>query len=82
MIEQKYELPNGNIFIWLGNQTIHECENILILSSGDILFLKSIKRESSAQIREDITKLGKSEFLDKYGWPNNESGNGLYMELR
>jgi len=82
MIEQKHELPNGNIFIWLGNQPIHGCENVLILSGGDILFLKTHRRENSQTIRHDINKLDKGKFLDKYRWPDNESGNELYLELR
>lgn len=82
MIEQKYKLPNGNIFIWLGNQPIHGCEDVLILYGGDVLFLKTIRKESSESIRKDIEKLEKSAFLDKYEWPHNESGNGLYWELK
>lgn len=82
MIEQKYELPNGNIFIWLGNQPIHGCENVLILSGGDVLFLRRSREEKSERIKEDIKELEKVEFLDKYGWPLNESGNGLYLELK
>lgn len=82
MIEQRYELPNGNMFIWLGNQPIHDCENVLILSGGDMLFLKRSREEKGERIKEDIKKLEKDEFLDKYGWPHNESGNGLYLELK
>lgn len=82
MIEQKYELPNGNVFIWLGNQPIHDCENVLILYGGDVLFLKATRKERSETIREEIERLEKGEFLDKYGWPHNESGNGLYWELK
>lgn len=82
MIEQKYELPNGNVFIWLGNQPIHGCENVLILTGGDVLFLKTHRKGNNQTIRHDINKLDKGEFLDKYGWPDNESGNGLYLELK
>ena len=82
MIEQKYKLPNGNIFIWLGNQPIYDCENVLILSGGDVLFLKRVRKERSEIIREDMNKLEKDEFLDKHEWPHNESGNGLYSELK
>lgn len=82
MIEQKYELPNGNIFIWLGNQPIHGCENVLILSSGDVLFLKTMRREQSEKLRWDIAIMDRKEFLREHKWPNNESGNGLYLELQ
>ena len=43
MIQGKFELPNGNIFIWLGEHKIHECENVLILAGGDVLFLREVK---------------------------------------
>ena len=82
MIEQKYELPNGNMSIWLGNQSIHECDNVLILAGGDVLFLKTVERSGSEKIRADIRRLNKADFLNEYGWPNNESGNGLFLELQ
>lgn len=82
MIEQKWELSNGNLFIWLSNQPIHKCENVLILSGGDIVFLKSERKEDGTLIKNDIYTLSKVEFFKKYGWPNNSSGNDLYIELK
>jgi len=82
MIEQRCELPNGNVFIWLGNQPIHDCENLLILSGGDVLFLRTHRREDGAQIRNDIQTLSKNEFMRTYDWPDNSSGNDLYREIR
>lgn len=82
MIEQKHELPNGNVFIWLGNQPIHDCHNVLVLSSGDVLFLKTIKHERVEKLSSDIGSLDKHEFFEKYEWPNNSSSDDLYWELR
>ena len=82
MIEQKYKLPNGNILIWFGNQPIHNCENVLVLSNGDVLFLQTVRQESSEDIKNDITKLNDTKFLNKYGWPSNSSGHDLYYELK
>ncbi len=82
MIEQKYELPNGNILIWLGNQPIHGCANLLILSGGDVLFLRTHRQETGVKIRNDIMTLTKEEFLKAYDWPNNSSGDDLYWEIR
>ena len=82
MIQQKNVLPNGNIIIWLGNQPIHDCEHIVILSGGDVLFLKTERREDGARIRSDINTLDKDTFMKTYDWPNNSSGNDLYSEIR
>jgi len=82
MIEQKHELPNGNVFIWLGNQPIHDCEHVLILAGGDVLFLKTIKRDHVEKLRSDIRSLDKQEFFDEYQWQNNSSCDDLYWELR
>lgn len=82
MIQQKWELPNGNTLIWLGNQPIHDCENVLILASGDVIFLRTHRREDGARISNDIANLTKDDFLNAYGWPNNSSGSDLYWELR
>jgi len=82
MIEQKHELPNGNTFIWLGNQPIHGCENVLLLAGGDILFLKTHRKVDGIKIRNDIKTLDKTSFLNAYGWPDNSSGNDLYLEIK
>ena len=81
MIQQKYKLPNGSTFIWLGDQLIHGCENVLILSSGDILFLKTHRRENGAKIRSDMKTLTKENFISSYEWPNNSSSSDLYLEI-
>lgn len=82
MIEQKHKLPNGNTFIWLGNQPIHGCENVLVLAGGDVLFLQTHQRLVAEKLKEDIQNLNQAEFLQQYGWPNNSSGKDLYWELR
>lgn len=82
MIEHKYKLPNGNTLIWLGNQKIYECENVLILAGGDVLFLKPVKSLGVKKLQQDMKKLGRQGFLDKYDWPNNSSGNDLFLELQ
>jgi hypothetical protein len=42
MIVHKYKLPNGNTLLWLGNQPIYGCENVLVLAGGNVLFLMYI----------------------------------------
>jgi hypothetical protein len=82
MIEQKYKLPNGNTLIWLGNQPIHGCQNVLILAGGDVQFLKAAEVLKAADVQQEIEHLDRREFFEKYGWPNNSSGNDLYGELK
>lgn len=82
MIQQKWELPNGNTLIWFGNQLIHGCEHVLILSGGDVLFLRTQRGEDGVRIRNDISTLTKDAFMRAYGWPNNSSGDDLYWEIR
>lgn len=83
MIEQKYKLPNGNTFIWLGNQAILEgCYNALVLSGGNVLLLKTQVEYSADQIKRDITTLSKEDFLTHYGWEANASSDDLYWELK
>jgi len=82
MIEHKYKLPNGNTLIWLGNQPIYECENVLILAGGDVLFLKPDRRLEVKKLQQDMRQLDRQGFFDKYGWPNNSSGNDLFSELQ
>ena len=82
MIAHRYKLPNGNTLIWLGNQPIYECENVLILAGGDVLFLKPVKKLYVKELQQDMEKLSQQEFLEKYGWPNNSSGTDLFWELQ
>ena len=82
MIEQQWELSNGNRLIWLGDQPIHDCENVLLLTGGDVIFLKNEKRISGTKIKTDIKKLNKAAFFNKYKWPNSSSANDLYKELK
>lgn len=82
MIVHKYKLPNGNTLIWLGNQPIYECENVLVLAGGDVLFLKPLKTFRVRDIQSDIEQLSHQEFFEKYDWPDNSSGNDLYWELQ
>lgn len=82
MLVHKYKLPNGNTLIWLGNQPIYECENVLILAGGDVLFLKPVRTLQVKQLQQDMEHLGQQEFLERYGWPNNSSGNDLFWELQ
>jgi len=78
----KWEISNGNILIWLGNQPIHGCKDVLILSGGNVVFLKPEKEEIATKLKNDIETLDKVTFLNLYGWPNNSSGNELYAELK
>ena len=82
MIEQIHELPNGNVFIWLGNQPIEGCEHVLILAGGDVKLLRTVKTVTFRNIMEDLGSLSKVDFLKKQGWPNNSSGDSLYSELK
>lgn len=81
MLVHKYKLPNGNTLIWLGNQPIYGCENVLVLAGGDVLFLKPVKSFRVKDIQGDIGLLNRQEFFQKYDWPDNTSGNDLYNEL-
>ena len=78
----KYKMPNGNTLIWLGNQPIYECENVLILAGGDVVFLKPVRTLEAGELKRDLEQKDQQEFLKKYGWPNNSSANDLYQELR
>ena len=82
MIVHKYKLPNGNTLIWLGNQPIYECENVLVLAGGDVLFLKPVKTFRVRDIQRDIEQLSRQEFFEKYDWPDGGSGSDLYWELQ
>ena len=81
MIVHKYKLPNRNTLIWLGNQPIYECENVLVLAGGEVVFLKPVKSFSIRDIQRDMEQLGRQEFFKKYEWPDDSSGNDLYDEL-
>jgi hypothetical protein len=82
MIVNKLKLPNKNTLIWLGNQPIYGCENILVLAGGDVLFLKPIKSFKVRDIQRDMEQLSREKFFKKYEWPYDSSGNDLYRELR
>jgi len=82
MVEQKYKLPNGNTFIWLGNQAIRGCNNAVVLSGGNVLLLKTEIEYTADQIKRDITTLSKDDFLSRYGWEKNSSSDDLYWELK
>jgi hypothetical protein len=62
VIVNRFKLPNGNTLIWLGNQPIHDCENILILAGKEVLFLKTVKQVSISDIRKDMAALGRTKF--------------------
>lgn len=81
MTVHKYKLPNGNTLIWLGNQQIYECENVLILTGGDVLFLQPVRSFRVTDLQRDIEQLNRQEFFERYEWPDNSSGNDLYDEL-
>jgi len=82
MIEARHPLSNDNILIWLGNQPIDECEHILLLAGGDVLFLKTVKTLPSDELRAHLRALREADFIKKHGWPNNSSGKELYRELK
>lgn len=82
MIAYKYKLPNGNTLIWLGNQPIYECANVLVLAGGDVLFVKPVKKLEVKKLQEDMKQLSQRQFFEKYGWPSNSSGTDLYWELQ
>ena len=54
MIAHKIKLPNGNMLIWLGNQPIYECENVLILAGGDVMFLKPARTLEVTELKQDL----------------------------
>lgn len=82
MIEKEYDLKDGSTLFWLGNQPIHECENVLVLSSGDVKFLKEGKTEKGEKIKKDINNMPKEEFMHEYHWPPNSSSDDLYWKLK
>ena len=82
MIVHKYKLPNGNTLIWLGDQLIYGCENVLILAGGDVMFLKPARTLEARELKQDLEQLNQQEFFNKYSWPNNSSASDLYWELR
>jgi len=82
MIELQHDLGNGNILIWLGNQPIKKCEHILVLRGGDVKLLRAEETISGEKLTADLRNLDKSEFLKKYHWPNNSSGDDLYRVLK
>jgi hypothetical protein len=82
MIEQQHDLGNGNILIWLGNQPIQKCEHVLILRGGDVKLLQTAETISGEKLAADLRSLNKAEFLKKYRWPNNSSGDDLYWMLK
>jgi len=81
MIVHKYKLPNGNTLIWLGDQPIYGCDNVLVLAGGDVLFLNPVKSFRITDIQKDMERLSRKEFFQKYDWPDKSSGNDLYDEL-
>jgi len=76
MTLQKYSLPNGNTILWLGKGGVwgssDGLDNVMILTGGDVLFLKTIKTISlrDEEIREDLQKLSYEEFIKKYEVPD------------
>jgi hypothetical protein len=76
MTLQKYSLPNGNTILWLGKGGVwgssDDLDNVMILTGGDVLFLKTIKTISlrDEEIREDLQKLSYEEFIKKYEVPD------------
>lgn len=80
MVLSKHELPNGNIFIWLGKGGIwgkggekESIDNVLILAGGEVLFLKTVKVLPlyEEKVKEDIKILKYEEFMAKYELPFN-----------
>jgi len=80
MVLSKQELSNGNVFIWLGKGGIwgkgeesDDIDNVLILSGGEVLFLKAIKVMPlyEEKVRQDIRTLKYEEFTAKYNLPAN-----------
>jgi hypothetical protein len=82
MIQQKHPLSNGDMLVWLGNQPIQGCEDVLLLASGDVLFLKPVAVLKASDVRQDVGVLDRRQFIEKYRWPDNSSADDLYAELK
>lgn len=80
---EKYVLPNGNIFVWLGKWKKEEgaIDNVLILAGGDVLFLKIDKVLPlwRKEVRKDLVELDYRAFMEKYELPIDDWE--LYKEL-
>lgn len=87
MAISKYDLPNESTIIWLGEGKVwgkgdgSSINNILVLSTGEVLVLKTVYAFdlSKKDVKRDILNLHFEEFICKYGLPNNEE---LWAELK
>ena len=87
MVLSKYDLPNENTIIWLGEGKVwgkgdgSNINNVLILANGEMLILKTVYTVDLTKktVKKDILNLHYEEFICKYGLPNNEE---LWSELK
>jgi hypothetical protein len=81
----KHVLRNGNVFIWLGTGTGWASganfDNVLMLTGGDVLFLKTSKSISlnDESVRGDLFSLSHDDFVKKYEVPMSHE---LWVDLR
>lgn len=80
MVLSKHRFSNGNTFICLGKGGIwgkgekeEGINNVLILETGEVLFLKTVKvlPLHDKKVKEDLKKLNCEEFISKYKLPYN-----------
>ena len=66
----KFELPNGNIFFYLGSK-VDGIEHVLILKGGTVMFLKTVRTVHlwKNDVIHDIKHLQPEELADKYDIP-------------
>ncbi|MFW9888863.1 MAG: hypothetical protein ACFFER_11795 [Candidatus Thorarchaeota archaeon] len=70
MVVNKYELPNGNVYFFLGQEE-DGIENVIQLKGGNVLFLKAVNVLElwRDEILEDIIAMPLDAFAEKYEIP-------------
>ena len=81
----KHVLRNGNVLIWLGTgsgwASGDSFDNVLMLTGGDLLFLRTAKSIPIAdeKVRGDLFNLSHQDFVKKYDVPMNHE---LWTDLK
>ncbi len=80
LIIDKHLLKNGNVLLWISGQKEDNIENVLILSGGSVLLLKSIMHIDVLldTVRKDLRTLSFGDLVKKYKFEGYES---IYYDL-